>query len=107
MAFRRSRVRSASAPPIKSSTMTSHASRSRPIWVLSFSRRPISLNFLRLSDIGPYWGPLNTMKSETQDTQKEKWGTLLSGDRWRVEGDSMGELEVPADRLWGRRRSVR
>jgi fumarate hydratase class II len=41
------------------------------------------------------------MKSETQDTQKEKPGTLVSGDRWRVERDSMGEVEVPADRLWG------
>ena len=41
------------------------------------------------------------MKSENQDTQKEKPGTLVSGDRWRVERDSMGEVEVPADRLWG------
>src|SRR5882757_1782576 len=45
------------------------------------------------------------MKSETQDTQlrdaKEKLGTQLNGDRWRVESDSLGEVRVPADRLWG------
>src|SRR5229473_2018795 len=46
------------------------------------------------------------MKSETQDTQlkdtkKKPAGTLLNGDRWRVESDSLGELKVPADRLWG------
>jgi fumarate hydratase, class II len=45
------------------------------------------------------------MKSETQDTQlrdaKEKLGTQRNGDRWRVESDSIGEVRVPADRLWG------
>src|SRR6266481_6881375 len=28
-------------------------------------------------------------------------GTLRNGDRWRVESDSIGEVRVPADRLWG------
>ena len=44
------------------------------------------------------------MKSETQDTQlkgKKKPETLLNRDRWRVESDSLGEVKVPADRLWG------
>jgi fumarate hydratase, class II len=45
------------------------------------------------------------MKSEIQDSQskgtKEKPGVLLNGNRWRVESDSLGEVKVPADRLWG------
>jgi hypothetical protein len=45
------------------------------------------------------------MKSETQDTQlkgtEKKPETLLNRDRWRVESDSLGEVKVPADRLWG------
>src|ERR1700680_290839 len=45
------------------------------------------------------------MKSEIQDTQlkdtREKPGVALNGDRWRVENDSLGEVKVPADRLWG------
>src|SRR5262249_7582734 len=28
-------------------------------------------------------------------------GTLVDGGKWRVEFDSMGEVKVPADRLWG------
>ena len=30
-----------------------------------------------------------------------KPGTLLEDGKWRVEFDSMGEVKVPADRLWG------
>src|ERR1700724_2086834 len=45
------------------------------------------------------------MKSDIQDTQlkdtKEKPGVALNGDRWRIEDDSLGEVKVPADRLWG------
>jgi fumarate hydratase class II len=45
------------------------------------------------------------MKNEVQDTKlkgtKEKPRALLNGDRWRVESDSLGEVKVPADRLWG------
>src|SRR6202049_2034840 len=45
------------------------------------------------------------MKSEIQDTQlkdtREKPGVALNGDRWRVETDSLGEVKVVADRLWG------
>jgi len=40
-----------------------------------------------------------------QDTEIEngtyKPGTLLDGGKWRVETDSMGQVKVPADRLWG------
>jgi len=41
------------------------------------------------------------MKSETQDTQMQEPGAQRNGDRWRVESDSIGEVRVPADRLWG------
>jgi fumarate hydratase class II len=45
------------------------------------------------------------MKSDTQDTQpkhtQEKPRALLNPDRWRVESDSLGEVKVQADRLWG------
>src|SRR6202023_2998045 len=45
------------------------------------------------------------MKSDIQDTQlkdtKEKPGVALNGDRWRKENDSLGEVKVPADKLWG------
>jgi fumarate hydratase class II len=45
------------------------------------------------------------MKNEIQDTElkspNEGPGTLLDGSRWRVESDSLGEVKVPADRLWG------
>src|SRR5882762_10924022 len=41
------------------------------------------------------------MKSETQDTQMQEPGTQRNGDRWRIESDSIGEVRVPADRLWG------
>jgi fumarate hydratase, class II len=43
------------------------------------------------------------MKSGTQGPQlkaKEK-ETSLDGNQWRVESDSMGEVKVQADRLWG------
>jgi fumarate hydratase, class II len=40
-----------------------------------------------------------------QDTQltdvNYKLGTLLDGGKWRVEFDTMGQVKVPADRLWG------
>ena len=40
-----------------------------------------------------------------QDTQIKdgtyKPGTLLEDGKWRVEFDSMGQVRVPADRLWG------
>jgi fumarate hydratase class II len=40
-----------------------------------------------------------------QDTQikdgKYKPGTILEDGKWRVEFDSMGQVKVPADRLWG------
>ncbi len=40
-----------------------------------------------------------------EDTQikdgKYKPGTLLDNGKWRVEFDSMGQVKVPADRLWG------
>lgn len=45
------------------------------------------------------------MKSETQDARlkgsREKPGALLNEGRWRVESDSLGEVKVQADRLWG------
>src|SRR6266436_6719454 len=45
------------------------------------------------------------MKNEIQSIQltgtKEKPGAPLNGDQWRVESDSLGEVKVPADRLWG------
>jgi hypothetical protein len=37
---------------------------------------------------------VNTMKSETQYTQEENPGTLVRGDRWRIERDSMGLFEA-------------
>ena len=43
--------------------------------------------------------------SEVQDTQIKngtyKPGTILENGRWRVEFDSMGQVKVPAERLWG------
>jgi fumarate hydratase class II len=43
--------------------------------------------------------------SQVVDTQLKdanyKPGTLLDNGRWRVEFDSMGQVKVPADRLWG------
>ena len=43
--------------------------------------------------------------SFVQDTQIKDGsfipGTLLEDGRWRVEFDSMGQVKVPADRLWG------
>src|SRR5579871_2315842 len=43
--------------------------------------------------------------SFVEDTQLKdthyKPGTLLDYGRWRVEFDSMGQVKVPADRLWG------
>jgi len=43
--------------------------------------------------------------SQLEDTQIKngnyKPGTTLDDDKWRVEFDSMGQVEVPADRLWG------
>ena len=30
-----------------------------------------------------------------------KAGTVLDDGKWRVETDSMGQVKVPADRLWG------
>ena len=33
-------------------------------------------------------------------------GTLLQGGAFRVETDSLGEVLVPADRLWGARRRM-
>jgi fumarate hydratase class II len=43
--------------------------------------------------------------SSVQDTQITDAtyapGTLLEDGRWRVEFDSMGQVKVPADRLWG------
>jgi hypothetical protein len=44
---------------------------------------------------------VNAMKSETQDSHPQEPGTLRNGYRWRVESDSIGEVRVPADRLWG------
>jgi fumarate hydratase class II len=45
------------------------------------------------------------MKNEIQSSRlkstKEKPGVLLNGNRWRVESDSLGEVKVEADRLWG------
>jgi fumarate hydratase class II len=42
---------------------------------------------------------------QVEDTQltdvSYKPGTLLDGGKWRVEFDSMGQVKVPADRLWG------
>ncbi len=35
------------------------------------------------------------------DDRQEKPGTLLNGERLRIESDSLGEVKVPADRLWG------
>jgi fumarate hydratase, class II len=34
-------------------------------------------------------------------TEIYKSGTILDGGRSRVEFDSMGQLKVPAERLWG------
>ena len=43
--------------------------------------------------------------SQVADTQlsnvNHKPGTILDHGKWRVEFDSMGEVKVPADRLWG------
>ena len=43
--------------------------------------------------------------SYVEDTQIKdgnyKPGTLLDDGKWRVEFDSMGQVKVPADRLWG------
>ena len=43
--------------------------------------------------------------SYIEDTQIKdglyKPGTLLEGGKWRVEFDSMGQVKVPAERLWG------
>ncbi len=43
--------------------------------------------------------------SDTQDTALENGnyspGTLLEDGQWRIEIDSMGQVKVPADRLWG------
>src|SRR5271155_2536696 len=43
--------------------------------------------------------------SNVEDTQikdgRYKPGTLLDEDKWRVEFDSMGQVKVPAERLWG------
>src|ERR1700678_1834885 len=43
--------------------------------------------------------------SYVEDTQINniayKPGTLLENGKWRIEFDSMGQVKVPADRLWG------
>ena len=43
--------------------------------------------------------------SVQEDTQiqngKYKPGTIIEDGKWRVEFDSMGQVKVPADRLWG------
>jgi fumarate hydratase class II len=43
--------------------------------------------------------------SQVHDTQIKngtyKPGTILENGRWRVEFDSMGQVKVPAERLWG------
>ncbi|AXC10093.1 Fumarate hydratase class II [Acidisarcina polymorpha] len=43
--------------------------------------------------------------ADVEDTQLKngtfKPGTLLEDGRWRIEFDSMGQVKVPADRLWG------
>jgi len=43
--------------------------------------------------------------ANVEDTQLKngtfKPGTLLEDGRWRIEFDSMGQVKVPADRLWG------
>ena len=43
--------------------------------------------------------------SYVEDTQIKdghyKPGTLLDNGKWRVEFDPMGQVKVPADRLWG------
>jgi fumarate hydratase, class II len=43
--------------------------------------------------------------SQVEDTQLKdasyKPGTLLDNGRWRIEFDSMGQVKVPANRLWG------
>lgn len=43
--------------------------------------------------------------SYVEDTQIKngayKPGTLLDDGKWRVEFDSMGQVKVPAGRLWG------
>jgi fumarate hydratase class II len=43
--------------------------------------------------------------SYVEDTQIKEGnyepGTVLDDGRWRVEVDSMGQVKVPADRLWG------
>jgi len=37
---------------------------------------------------------------ELKDT-KHKSAQSLDGGQWRIESDSLGEVKVPADRLWG------
>src|ERR1700761_7744926 len=43
--------------------------------------------------------------SQVEDTQLKGTsyapGTVLDDGKWRVESDSMGQVKVPADRLWG------
>jgi len=43
--------------------------------------------------------------SQVEDTQlkdpKYKPGTLVDDGRWRIEFDSMGQVKVPSNRLWG------
>jgi len=43
--------------------------------------------------------------ANVEDTQLKngtfKPGTILEDGRWRIEFDSMGQVKVPADRLWG------
>ena len=43
--------------------------------------------------------------SHVEDTQIKNGnyppGTLLDDGKWRVEFDSMGQVQVPAERLWG------
>jgi fumarate hydratase, class II len=42
---------------------------------------------------------------QVEDTQltdvNYKPGTLPDGGKWRVEFDTVGQVKVPADRLWG------
>jgi fumarate hydratase, class II len=38
--------------------------------------------------------------AELKDT-KNKSAQFLDGGQWRIESDSLGEVKVPADRLWG------
>jgi hypothetical protein len=43
--------------------------------------------------------------SEIRDTEikgeRYEPGELLENGKWRVESDSLGQVRVPADRLWG------